>query len=51
MKAYKVKLPNYPTFTYLTDTPLAEIPDAIKDKFGQLPESVEPLNKIEKPRF
>ena len=45
MIAYKIKIPNYQAFTFLTEKPLEEIPEAIKDKFGQLPESVEPLNQ------
>ena len=43
MRAFKIKIPNYPAFTYLTDTPLEEIPEAIKQKFGVMPESVEQL--------
>ena len=45
MKSYKIKIPNYPAFTYLTSTPLEEIPEAVKQKFGHLPESVKPLNQ------
>ena len=43
MTAYKIKVPNYPAFTYLTTTPLEEIPEAIKQKFGVIPEKVEQL--------
>ena len=43
MLAYKITIPNYPAFTYLTSTPLEEIPEAIKQKFGVMPEKVELL--------
>ena len=44
VKAFKIKIPNYPAFTYLTSTPLEEIPEAVREKFGVMPESVETLN-------
>ena len=43
MRAYKIKIPNYPAFTYLTETPLEEIPEAIREKFGVIPEKIEQL--------
>jgi hypothetical protein len=33
MKAYKVTLPNYPPFTYITDTTPDELPAAVLERF------------------
>jgi hypothetical protein len=43
MKAYKVTLPCGRQFSYITDTPFAELAGAIFERFGVEPISIERL--------
>jgi len=42
VKAYQITIPGYAAFTYITDTPLAELVAAIVERFG-----VEPIRITE----
>jgi len=42
VKAYQITIPGYAAFTYITDTPLAELAAAIVERFG-----VEPIRITE----
>ena len=43
MKAYQITIPGYKAFTYITDTPFAELAAAIRERFGVYPVSVTSL--------
>ena len=43
MKAYQITIPGYAAFTYITDTPLAELAAAIVERFSVEPVSIEGL--------
>lgn len=43
MKAYKITITGYKSFTLITETPESEIPEAIKEKFLVYPIKIEML--------
>jgi hypothetical protein len=43
MKAYQVAIPGYAAFTYITDTPLAELAAAIRERFRCEPIEIKAL--------
>jgi hypothetical protein len=40
MKSYSIQLPSGKKFTCITETPAAEIPEAIRERFRVYPDSV-----------
>jgi hypothetical protein len=43
VKAYQVTIPGFKAFTYITDTPLADLPAAIQERFRCEPITIKAL--------